>query len=54
MSSCHETALLTFIPVCVGLWANKSVQFVNALAKLLAKSPGDFQAKAKASTAPFQ
>lgn len=31
MSSCHETTcLLTFIPVCVGLWANGSVQFVNA------------------------
>lgn len=47
VSSCHKTtSLLAFIPVCVGLWANESVQFVNALTKLLAYSPSDFQAKA--------
>lgn len=55
MSSWHEsTSYLVFISVCVGLWANQSVQFVNALTKLLAYSPGDFQAKAKSSRAPFQ
>lgn len=46
-SSCHETIfLLTFIPVCLGLWSDGSVQFVYALTKLLAHYPSDFQAKA--------
>lgn len=47
MGSCHETILLlSFVLICVGLWANGSVRFLNALTKLLAYSPSDFQAKA--------
>lgn len=54
MSSCHETTpYLTVTSVCVGLWANESVQFVIALTKLLAYPSSDFQAKAKSGRALY-